>query len=108
MDQLHSVKLKTIAEQLHFQIVREAADYEQIEISNVNLNRPGLLLAGFSDYFDDDRIQLMGLIETAYLQQLTPEKRLERFENLMAKKIPALIICHDVETMPECLEMAEK
>ena len=108
MDQAHSVKLKTIAEQLHFQIVRESADYEHIEISNVNLNRPGLLLAGYCDYFDDDRIQLIGLIETAYLQQFTPEERLARFENLMAKKIPALIICHDVETMPECLEMAEK
>ena len=108
MEPTYSVKLKKIAEQLHFQILRASKDYDDIEVRSVYLNRPGLTLAGYMDYFDDERIQLIGIIETTYLQQFTHEEKLARFSNLMSKKIPALIICHEVEAMPECVEMAEK
>lgn len=108
MEQTYSVKLKTLVERMKFHVVRLAADYENIEIKSVNIQRPGLQLAGFYDYFDPDRLELMGKIETAYLEQFNSKERKERFKMLMSHKIPALIICHDVDMMPECLEMAEK
>jgi HPr kinase/phosphorylase len=72
------------------------------------MNRCGLQLAGFYDFFDNERLQMIGKVETTFLQQFTPEKRLESFGRLFSAKIPALIITRDIEPFPECIEMAKK
>lgn len=108
MDKQYSVPLKKMAEQLEFQIVRVSKDYEDIQLTSKRINRSGLELAGFYDYFDGERLQIIGLNETAYISSFSHEERLFRFEKLFAHKIPALIICHDVEILPECLASAEK
>lgn len=108
MEQTYSIKLRKLADQMNLQIVRKSQDYDDIEIHSANVNRPGMQFAGFYEYFDPDRIQFLGLVETAFLQKFTYEERREKYETLMSKKIPAMIICHDVDPMPECLEMAEK
>jgi len=108
MEQRYSVSLKTLAEQMRLNAKRLSKNYDSILIQTANINRPGLQMAGFYSYFDSERIQLIGKMETAFLEKFTVEKRSERFEQLMSKKIPALIICHEAPMMPECLEMAEK
>ena len=50
---------------------------EEILISSADINRPGLQLAGFFDYFDNQRVQLIGKSEIGYLSQLTPEQEEE-------------------------------
>ena len=45
----------------------------EILVSSADINRPGLQLVGFFDYFDNQRVQLIGKSELAYLSQLTPE-----------------------------------
>ena len=106
--QTYSVKLKTLAESMNMELVYAAPDYETREISTTNINRPGLQLTGFYDYFDNSRIQLIGKIETTYLMGMTPEKRLYSVEQLLSKKVPALVVCHEMEPLPEIIEMAEK
>lgn len=108
MDQLYSVKLKTLAEQMKFQIIHASTDYEELSIHSSIVNRPGIQLAGFYDWFTSDRIQILGKIETAYLNACSSEERTEKFAALMSQKIPALVICHGVEILPECIEMAKK
>jgi HPr kinase/phosphorylase len=44
------------------------------KISNSEINRPGLSLTGFFDFFAHDRIQIFGKGEWAYLNYLPPEK----------------------------------
>ena len=44
-------------------------------LTTVNINRPGLLLAGFEDYFGEKRIQVMGNAEYYYLLSCTKEDR---------------------------------
>lgn len=108
MGQTYSVKLKTVADQMGFSIVNQSTDYESIEVTSESLNRPGLQLAGVYDYFNPDRIQLIGKVETGYLERFSSQDKKAKFETLLRQHIPALIICHDVELMPECLEMAIK
>lgn len=108
MTHSYSVKLKTVVDKMDLNVIRYSSDYENITVSHPSLNRPGLQLAGFYEYFDADRIQLMGKIETTYLERFPPDERREKFAKLMSLKIPALILCHDVEPLEECLEMAEK
>ena len=104
----YNVKLSTLCDQMKFQIVRKSVDYDDLNIYSTVINRPGIQLAGFYDLFDNNRLQLIGKIETAYLERFPPEVRRSKFETLFSKKIPAIVICHDVEMLPECVEMAEK
>lgn len=108
MEQTYSVKLKTLAEDTDLQIIRRSSDFDRITISNDALNRPGLQLAGFWEYFVPDRIQLIGRIETTYLSTFTPEERTRRYEELLSRRIPALIFCHGLSPSAECLAVADK
>ena len=45
------------------------------EIKVGDLNRPGLTLAGFYDFFAKDRIQIFGLGETAFMRQLENQEK---------------------------------
>ena len=103
----YSVPLKKIVEDFNLEPVFMAPSYEQIMISSLDVNRPGLQLAGFYDYFDPIRIQVIGKVENTYLSNLTSDQRCESFSNLMSRKIPALIICHGLEAYPECAAMAK-
>ena len=68
----------------------------------------GLQLAGFFDHFEPMRLQVLGNVETSYLQKLSSEQRAIIFDHLLAYQIPALIIARNLEALPECLEMAQK
>jgi len=67
-----------------------------------------LQIVGFYDYFDPQRIQLMGKVELTYLEQFPSEKRYELLEKLFSKKIPALVITRGMQVGPEMQELAEK
>ncbi len=77
------------------------------EIRNPDINRPGLALSGFFDNFGAERIQIFGRGEYAYLQRLGSEKLKETIGMLFTMDIPCTIFTHDLEPMPEFLEVAE-
>lgn len=104
----YSVKLKTIVKEHKLTPLHTSADYEERVLTVADVNRPALQLAGFYNYFDPKRLQIIGRVESTYLELKTEEERRECFENLMKLNISALVICHDTVAFPECLEMAEK
>ena len=104
----YTVLLKTIVEEHGLQILHAAKDYETKRIVTYDVNRPAMQLAGFYNYFDPARIQIIGRVESTYLDTLSDKERLAAFERFMQYDIAALVICHGVPPFPECLEMAEK
>lgn len=108
MSSKYSVKLKTIVEERHLYSVHTSADYEERLLTTADINRPALQLAGFYNYFDPDRLQIIGRVESTYLELKTEEERRDCFEKLMEYDIPALVICHGAAVFPECLEAAQK
>ena len=50
---------------------------ERLDIRSADRNRPGMQFCGFYEHFAWERPQLIGIVEMAYLQQQTPEKRVE-------------------------------
>ena len=104
----YTVLLKTIAEEHGLQLLHAAKDYETKRILTYDVNRPAMQLAGFYNYFDPERIQIIGRVESTYLDTLSDEERLAAFERFMAYDIAALVICHGMQPFPECMEMAEK
>lgn len=76
-------------------------------VTEADLHRPGLALAGFVKLFTHQRIQVIGNTETRYLKNLTKNKQKEAFNNLLQFDIPLLFVTHS-NTLPDhLLEMAE-
>lgn len=102
------VKLGTIIEEHNLELIYAPEGYEEIPITVADVNRPSLQIAGFFDYFDPARIQILGKVEHTYLEQLTAEERTQKLEKLFMQPIPALIVTRGMEIFPELLECAQK
>lgn len=76
---------------LNLEVVYLPQDASQIKITTSDINRPGLHLAGYFEYFHGDRIQVMGKSEVAYLHNLAPEEQRRSMERFFAAK-PAIVI----------------
>jgi len=84
-----------------------AAGLEQIEVSTSDINRPGLALTGFFDYFTADRVQVIGKQEMTYLMTaLDEEKRYLSMDRLMARAFPCLILSRSMEPPQGLLQLA--
>ena len=104
----YSVKLKTIAEEHDLIVVNKATDYETAVITTADVNRPAMQLTGFYNYFDPKRLQIIGRVESTYLDTLSTEERFRAFETFMQYDIAGLVICHGVTPFPECVAMAQR
>ena len=60
------------------------APKQDIVFRSTATNRPGLLFAGFDEFFPEHRIQILGNAEMAYLESLDSEKRAEQLERLFS------------------------
>ena len=108
MNHIYSVPLSDLVEEFDLKLLYKATDFDKIRITVDDVSRPGLQLAGFFDHFEPMRLQVLGNVETSYLQKLSSEQRAIIFDHLLAYQIPALIIARNLEALPECLEMAQK
>ena len=78
--------------------------YLNIETSDIN--RPGLPFAGFWEHFAHERPQVLGLVETSYINSLDSETRRSRLEQFVSYDIPCIIICRRIEGMDDLIAMA--
>ena len=102
-----SVKVKDIVEKFQMEVVYKSPDYDTKVLTITDVNRPGLQFAGFFDYFDPERLQIIGKSEVEYLRGFSPDERRRRFGSLFTYEIPAFVISRHLDVFPECVEMAE-
>ncbi|MCL2301357.1 MAG: HPr(Ser) kinase/phosphatase [Firmicutes bacterium] len=77
-----------------------------ISIGSREVNRPGLVLAGYTEHFDAARVQFIGLTEHDYLAGLPEALRLQRIEAFLAMKPSAVVITRGLQCPPRLLELA--
>lgn len=75
-------------------------------ITTSDVNRPALELAGFFDHFARERVQVIGMVEHSYLEQLEPEVRKERYRQLFSYNVPCVVLCRDYEPEEDVLKIA--
>lgn len=105
---MYSVSLKTLVEEFDLEVVYASSDYEKIRLTVADVARPGLQLAGYFDHFEPMRLQVMGNVETSYLQKLSDEERTVTYDRLLSYKVPALLISRNIPADDQCLEMVKK
>lgn len=77
------------------------------EISVGDVNRPGLSLAGFFDYFGYERIQVFGLGETAYMSQLSDDKKIPVYEKFFSYDVVCCIFTNEIRPDDIFLRIAD-
>ena len=102
-----SVPLSQIAEALNLTEVYVAENYKETSISTVEINRPGLELTGYLEFFDNKRIQVLGNTEFSYLGRYGPEAQKMVIDSIFSFGPPAVIICRDIEPSNAILESAK-
>lgn len=79
-----------------------------VPITNPEVNRPGLPLAGFFELFDASRIQIIGKAEHRYLDELSDADRVFAITNFVNTHCVAIIVTTGLEVYPELIECAKK
>ena len=108
MTQEHSVSLKKVIKDNSLEIIATPKDPSQIHIQSKDVNRPGLMLAGYDDFFDPKRIQFLGLSEFGFINSLSNDKRYSVLEHFFATHPACVIITRNLEPMEELVPLAIK
>lgn len=106
MNTSFSVALSKIMKEFSLEMIYMPSDGADTLIYSADVNRPGLNLTGFFEYFDSKRIQVMGRMEFAYLENLTDEERKKCIFDMFAQKFPCVVITRGLEVYPEILDAA--
>lgn len=104
----NGVPLSSIVEEFSLEVLNKGEHFEQTTIQVPSINRPGLQLVGYYDYFDKNRVQLLGKAEYSYMRTMTTGQRFTFFDSLFSHGIPALIIARNLELFPECQAAAAR
>lgn len=103
-----TVKLSQLIQFFKLEKVFITPEGENTEIITPEVNRPSLQLTGFYDYFDNNRIQILGMVEYTYLTKISDEERYKQLEMLFSTKIPALIITRGQDVLEGMDELSKK
>ena len=98
-----TVSLARVMKELSLKPIYMPEDPESVLISSMDVNRPGLELNRFYDYYDTSRILIFGNAETAFLRSRDPEDRFEILEAIFSKHPPAAIIARGIQPSEELL-----
>jgi HPr kinase/phosphorylase len=103
-----SVTLKQIIDEFRLEVLSMPEDPEKILVTENDITRPGLQLMGFYEYFNPERIQIIGKMEFAYLSTIDENERVSHVEALFAQHIKALCLSRGLPCFAEMLTLAQK
>ena len=103
-----SISLEKIIKEFSLEPLYLPEKSEDIMVSTTEINRPGLQLAGYFQYFDEKRIQILGLSETSFLKRFTRDKARERMQEYFSHKPVAVVIARELEVEDYYKEIAEE
>ena len=108
MEELYSIPLSKVIEAFSLETMFLPELPENIEINCARVNRPGLQMAGFYDYYEQARLQIIGKMENHFIMNLSNEERAERIDNFFRSGPAGVIMTSNNPIPPEMLKSAEK
>lgn len=103
-----SVGLTKIIEKNNLENLTPNIDVSSIKITQPDINRPALQLAGYFEHFEATRLQIIGFVEYTYMEGLDEARKQEVFTQLLSHDIPGIVFCRELQPDPLFLEIAEK
>lgn len=104
----YSVSLEKVIKDNKLETLYTPKSPADIYITSKDINRPGLILAGYEDYFEPERIQIVGLSEIGYLTGLPVLERQLVLERFFAKHPAAVLISRNLEPVEDFMRLSQK
>ncbi len=104
----YTISLARIIKEFSLETLYMPRSAEEIMISTAEINRPGLQFAGYFEYFDPDRIQILGISEINFLKGFSNEKAKERIRDYFSKNPPAVVVARNLEVEDYYVEIAKE
>jgi HPr kinase/phosphorylase len=92
-------------QRLKLECVNDTVGFDR-EITDKNIHRPGLALAGYVELFTYDRVQIFGNTEIRYLNHLTMEERINAFKTIFRFDLPCIFITGENKLDDELVAIA--
>lgn len=106
---MYSITLTQLIEKLNLVNHLPEINTDEILITDPDINRPAVQLSGFFEHFDENRIQICGNVEHAYIASMEDdEKRAEIFDKLFQHSFPCLVFCRGLEPQDFIIEVGRK
>ena len=107
-----NVTLRQLFKQLEYdlglQLIAGSAGLDKKIIAIAEVNRPGLALCGYYDYFANDRIQVMGAGEIQYVRTISSGERREIFQKMLSYDVPCFVVTRELDVPQELIEECER
>ena len=103
-----SVRLSAIIEKMKLDNLTPEINADKIRITQPDINRPALQMAGYFEHFEETRLQVIGFVEYTYMQGLSEDRKKEVYEQLLSYEIPAIVFCRELTPDPLFIEIALK
>ncbi len=103
-----SISLTKVIEKWKWENLTPEIDISKIKITQPDINRPALQLAGYFEHFEATRLQVVGFVEYSYMNGLDEEKQLEVYEKLLNNPIPGIVFCRELHPNDLFREVAVK
>ena len=94
---MSSIKLESIIEKMKLENLTPELDISKIKITQPDINRPALQLAGYFEHFEATRLQVVGFVEYSYMEGLPEERQREIYTKFISNEIPAIVFCRELK-----------
>ena len=91
-----SVSLLKITEKMKLENLTPEIDLTGIKITQPDINRPALQLAGYFEHYEASRLQIIGFVEYTYMEGLSGKRKEEIYNKLLSYPIPVIVFCREL------------
>ena len=103
---MSSVSLKTIIEKMKLENLTPEIDVKKIRITQPDINRPALQLAGYFEHFEASRLQVIGFVEYTYMESFPEDKKEDMYREFLSFDIPGVVFCRELTPDPTFIKIA--
>ncbi len=101
---MYTVGIGDCIDKMNLECLTSEVDLTDIKVTQSDINRPALQLAGYFDYFDHHRVQIIGHVENTYMEKQGLEYSLKMIKEIMSYKVPCIIFCRGQEVPIEFIK----
>ena len=92
-----TVRLNEVIAKMNLENLTPQIDVTKIRIRQPDINRPAVQMTGYFEHFAAGRIQIIGLVEYSYMQQMSRERKEEIYQKFLSMDIPCVVFCRELE-----------
>ena len=93
---MSSLSLQKVIDKMKLENLTPEVDITGRKITQPDINRVALQMAGYFEHFESARLQIIGYVEYSYMNSLTEEVKKDRYEKLLSYPIPGIVFCREL------------